>query len=241
MHRIGMLTPSSNTVLEPVSARLVRDMPDVSLHVSRFRVTQIALDQTALGQFDDAPMLDAAELLGHAKVDVITWNGTSASWLGLDSDRRLVQRIQERTGIPATTCVLTLADVLRRHGLNRIGLISPYTMDVQDRIVANLRGEGFETVAERHLGIRDNHAFGLVSADELDRMMEGVAEGKPDAVVVLCTNLAGAPRVADWEAYYGIPVLDSVVVTLYGALEAAGASTEPLAAFGRLLADQDRA
>ncbi len=237
MHRIGMLTPSSNTVLEPVSARLVRDMPDISLHVSRFRVTQIALDAAALGQFDDAPMLDAAELLGHAKVDVITWNGTSASWLGLDTDRRLVQRIQERTGIPATTCVLTLADLLRRHGLSRIGLITPYTSDVQERIVANLRREGFETVTESHLGIRDNHAFGLVSAGELDRMMEAVAAAKPDAVVVLCTNLAGAPRVADWELRFGIPVLDSVLVTLFGALIALGAEPKPLGAFGRLLAD----
>src|SRR6478609_4497996 len=108
MARIGMLTPSSNTVLEPESYALLRDIDGVSLHFSRFKVTEIALDRQALGQFDDAPMLAAAELLGHAKVDCITWNGTSAGWLGLDADRRLVDDIQTLTGIRATTCILSL-------------------------------------------------------------------------------------------------------------------------------------
>ena len=33
-----------------------------------------------------------SELLAHAKVDVIAWNGTSASWLGFDRDERLCGR-----------------------------------------------------------------------------------------------------------------------------------------------------
>ena len=169
MARIGMLTPSSNTVLEPESYALLREIEGVSLHFSRFKVTEIALDRQALGQFDDAPMLDAAELLGHAKVDCITWNGTSAGWLGLDADRALVRRIEERTGIRASTCVLTLFDILRRRGLTRIGLVTPYTEDVQQRIVANFETEGVATVAESHLGIRDNFSFGLVDAETLDR------------------------------------------------------------------------
>ena len=47
-----MLTPSSNTVLEPVTCDMLRDAPQVSAHFSRFAVTQIALSQAALAQFD---------------------------------------------------------------------------------------------------------------------------------------------------------------------------------------------
>jgi maleate isomerase len=238
MTRIGMLTPSSNTVLEPESYALLADgigeRLGVTLHFSRFTVTEIGLDQRALGQFTDAPMLDAAELLAHAKVDCIAWNGTSASWLGFDSDRRLVARIQERTGVRGATCVLTLADVMRRHGMTRIAIVSPYTSDVQDRIVANLAAEGFDTVAERHLGIRDNFAFGLVDARALDDMVAEVATAKPDAIVILCTNLAGARLAPGWEARHGAVVLDSVAVSLYGALRAAGVDPYALAAHGRL-------
>src|ERR1700761_1286914 len=87
--RLGMLTPSSNTTLEPVTTAMVAGLPAVSVHFSRFRVTEIALSADALAQFDDRPILEAAELLAHAKVDVIAWNGTSSGWLGFAADERL--------------------------------------------------------------------------------------------------------------------------------------------------------
>ena len=92
--RLGMLTPSSNTVLEPISSAMLAELPEVSVHFGRFKVTEIALSQEALQQFDDTEILRAADLLAHAKVDVIAWNGTSASWLGFDRDERLCDRIR---------------------------------------------------------------------------------------------------------------------------------------------------
>ena len=86
-----MLTPSSNTVLEPVLQAMLAGLSEVSAHFSRFPVTEIALSDRALGQLSDKSMLQAAELLAHAKVDVICWKGTSSGWLGLDSDRRLLE------------------------------------------------------------------------------------------------------------------------------------------------------
>ena len=68
--RLGMLTPSSNTVLEPLTTAMLRDVPGVSAHFSRSRVTEIALTASALAQFDDGAILQAAELLADARVDV---------------------------------------------------------------------------------------------------------------------------------------------------------------------------
>lgn len=220
--RIGMLTPSSNTVLEPVTAAMLAGIPAVTAHFSRFRVTEIALGQAALGQFDDAPMLAAADLLGHAKVGVITWNGTSASWLGLERDRALAGRIAERTGARTTTCVLSLFDLFARHGIGSIGLVTPYTADVQARIAEVYGREGVRVTAESHLDIADNFAFATVTAETLDRQVAAVAAARPDAIVILCTNVAGGPHVARWEAEHGVAVLDSVAVALQGALAAAG-------------------
>jgi len=108
MTRLGMLTPSSNTALEPVTYAMLSGVEGVSVHASRFRVTEIALSESAKAQFDHSEILRAAELLAHAKVDVIAWNGTSASWLGFDRDERLCERITEATGIRACTTVLAL-------------------------------------------------------------------------------------------------------------------------------------
>ena len=89
-----MLTPSSNTVLEPVSQAMLAGVPEVSVHFARFRVTEISLRDEASAQFQQARLLEAADLLADAKVDVIAWNGTSASWLGFDADRRLCEQIR---------------------------------------------------------------------------------------------------------------------------------------------------
>ena len=57
---LGMLTPSSNTVLEPVTSAILADLPDVTAHFGRFRVTEISLSDKALGQFSIQPILDTA-------------------------------------------------------------------------------------------------------------------------------------------------------------------------------------
>jgi maleate isomerase len=235
--RLGMLTPSSNTVLEPVTGAMLAELPEVSAHFARFAVTEIALTPGALGQFDDSAILRAAELLAHAKVDVIGWSGTSASWLGFDADERLTRRITEATGIPACTSVLAVNELFARDGVRRFGLVSPYLDDVQARIVVNYANRGFECVAERHLGIRDNFSFAGVSEDTLRTLVHEVAaQGSepPQAIVVMCTNLRAAPLAAELEAETGIALVDSVAAVTWKALCLAGVDPSRVSGWGRL-------
>lgn len=219
--RLGFLTPSSNTVMEPLLAELLRDTPHTA-HFSRFRVLSIGLDAGSRGQFDTAPILAAAELLADAKVHSICWGGTSGSWLGLDTDEALCAAIRARTGVPASTATLALRDALRERGARRVALVTPYLADVQRAIAANLSREGFETVAERHLEDPGNWSFATHGAAKVDAMVEEVvAESRPDAVVIHCTNFRGLPGAPALEARLGVPVLDSVAMTLKGGLTAA--------------------
>jgi maleate isomerase len=86
---IGMLTPSSNTILEPVTASILAGIPHASAHFGRFRVTEIALSDRALAQFATEELLRAASLLADAHCEVIAWNGTSSGWLGFEADHAL--------------------------------------------------------------------------------------------------------------------------------------------------------
>ena len=232
---IGMLTPSSNTVLEPFTAHMLEPLfPAVSAHFGRFRVKQIALDDAANSQFSLPPILEAAELLADAHCDVIAWNGTSASWLGFESDERLCAAIRERTGIPATSAVLSLNRLLASLSVKRLGLVTPYTNDVQQRIIENYRRAGIETVAEAHLGISDNYSFSEVSSEEIEQMCIEVAESRPDAIAIVCTNMRGPLIAARLEKQLGIPILDSVAFTLWGCLDSLDIPTHSLAAFGSI-------
>ncbi|WP_456617734.1 MULTISPECIES: maleate cis-trans isomerase family protein [unclassified Bradyrhizobium] len=232
--RLGMITPSSNSVLEPVTSAMLAGVDGVTAHFSRFRVTEIALDAAALNQFDASVMLPAADLMADAKVDAIAWNGTSASWLGVDRDRSLCAAITERTGAPATTSTLACIDAARALGAKRVGLVSPYTDDVQRRIGDVWAEEGIALHAERHLGLRDNFSFGEVAPAIIAGMIRAVAAEGSDAIVILCTNLDGAALAASLERELNIAVLDSVAVTLWRTLSLAGGDIAALAEWGRI-------
>ena len=229
---LGMLTPSSNTILEPVTTAMLAGLPEVSAHFSRFKVTEIALSGPALAQFDDSEILRAAELLAHAKVDVIAWNGTSSGWLGFERDVRLCERITRATGIPACTAMLALNEILRATGARAVGFVTPYLDDVQARINANYEKSGWTVVAERHLRMQDNFSFSTVTADQMRAMTRDVAAARPDAIAIVCTNMSGAPLAAELEAEVGIPIYDTVSTTVWKCLKIAGVDTKRVKGWG---------
>jgi maleate isomerase len=231
---LGMLTPSSNTVLEPVTTAMLAGLPEVTAHFSRFKVTEIALTPSALAQFDESEIMRAAELLVHAKVSVIAWNGTSSGWLGFERDARLCERIARATGIPACTAMLALNDVLERTGARRIAFVTPYRDDVQARIDANYTAAGYSVAAERHLGLQDNFSFAEIPQDRIREMVGEVAAAKPDAIAVVCTNMRGAPLADELEARYGIPIYDTVATTVWQSLKIAGVDPARIKGWGRI-------
>lgn len=231
---LGVLTPSSNTVLEPLTAAMLAGLDDVTAHFGRFRVREIALHTAALGQFDREPVLAAADLLADLHPGAIVWSGTSAGWLGFASDEALEDAITARTGVAAGTAVLALNEIFRATGVRRFGLVTPYTDDVQARIVENYAGAGFTCAAERHLGISENFAFSEVDEALITRMVHDVAEARPDAITIFCTNLRGAALVERLEWETGIPIYDTVATAVWKGLRLAGADPSRIDGWGRL-------
>lgn len=232
--RLGMLTPSSNTVLEPLTAAMLADLPDASAHFARFRVLKISMEADALGQFKNEPMLAAAELLADAKVQSICWNGTSSGWLGFDTDRALIAEIETRTGVKACSSILAMNELLERLGARRVGFVTPYLPEIQSRILANYRAEGFEIAGERHLGDPGNFSFATYTETEILDLCRVVAKDKPDAITIYCTNFRGARLAPIIEAETGIPVLDSVSTALWKSMRVAGDDPSRIKGWGRL-------
>ena len=68
---LGMLTPSSNTVLEPTTTAMLDSFDGITAHFSRFKVTEITLSDHGLAQFDHDKFLAAADLLADAKCHAV--------------------------------------------------------------------------------------------------------------------------------------------------------------------------
>jgi len=234
---LGVLTPSSNTVLEPLTSAILADLPDVTAHFGRFRVREISLRAEALDQFDAEPILAAADLLADAKVGSIIWSGTSSGWKGFDDDVALCIGIESRTGIAAGTSVLALNEAFEITGVKRFGLVTPYLDEIQQAIIENYRLAGFECVAERHLRDRGNFSFSTYSEALVADMVREVATAAPEAIAVFCTNFRGA-RIADvLEREVGIPIYDTVSTGVWKGMRLAGADPSRVQRWGRLFRD----
>ncbi|MFK8082680.1 MAG: hypothetical protein AB8B97_20570 [Granulosicoccus sp.] len=250
--RVGMLTPSSNTVLEPSTSRLLHVYDgEVSMHVSRLPVVEISLNQQSKQQFSLEPFLQAAERLAEAQVHLIVWNGTSASWLGIERDRELSKAIETRFGIQATTTLLAYEQALLALNAQRLILITPYLHDIQIRIIEQLTQTGYVVAAERHLNDAGNFSFSnyppelihSMIVDAIDETVRNDSLGLPlqpasnrtvDAVLILCTNFNGASVAQDIEKKYNIPVIDSVAVTAWYSLHCVGINSDKVAGWGQV-------
>lgn len=232
--RLGMLTPSSNTVLEPLTFDMLANQSNISVHFSRFRVLKISLESDSLGQFSYDPMLEAADLLADAQVQSICWNGTSSGWLGFEKDRTLIAEIEARTGIKACSSILAMNELLTKFNAKKIGFVTPYLNEIQQKILNNYRSEGYEIAGEKHLGDPGNFSFATYSEAEILELCRAVANERPDAILIFCTNFRGARLAPIIEKETGITVLDSVATALWKSIQVAGEEPKKIRGWGRL-------
>ncbi len=229
--RIGMLVPSSNTAAEPLTMEMLRDVPRVSLHVARFRVTRLDTSDEALAQFQAAPLLEAASMLADAHMHAICLNATASCYTGMAGDRELLPLLPQ----PAETAMLALLEALRLKGARRIGLVSPFLHDVQAATIRVLAEEGLEVVAEHHFNDPGNYTFARFTEAEIEAAILDVGRTPGlDAIAVISTNLRGSRPAARAEARLGIPVFDTIATALWGAMRKAGAVPAQVRGWGSL-------
>lgn len=233
--RIGHITPSSNTALEPLTAMMTAPLAEViANHFTRITVTAISLDQRMTSQFDLATMLAAANLLNDGAMDAILWNGTSACWNGIEADIAMCAAITAETGVPASTATLAQLDLFARYGIERFGLAVPYLTDVTERAIATYRSAGYEAVSHANLGLTINRSFAAVPLDRIRQLIRDADSPDAQCIAVICTNFPAALVVEEMEQELGKPIFDSVAVTFWKALDLVGVHT-PIAGWGTVL------
>lgn len=231
---LATITPSGNRVVERVTIAMLQGIEGASAHFTRIPVHG---DTGGAAGYDWDRMLDAATLLSHARPDAILWNGSKGGALGFEIDLELVARIEAATSISTTTSALALLDVLARFEARRIALVTPYDAAYQTRCIAGFAAKGIATVSERHSGLLDNYAYGLVPEVEIAAMARAAcAETRPEAIVFFCTNFDGASLVPALEAELDLPVLDSTAIGILGAARRAGFASNAFARWGRAFA-----
>ncbi len=223
LKKLGHITPSSNTAVEVVTALMNVGLADrCSHHFTRLPVTAVKLDVATEKQFALDSMVNAAMVLADAPLDAIVWNGTAASWLGIDRDEELCRRITERTGLPSSTSTLAFLEAFRLLGASRIGLAVPYVRELTVRIGEVYERQGIEVVSQAHLGQSANHDIGNNSLDAIRQVLRDADSPEAECIAVVCTNFPATLVLDEMERELGKPIIDSIAVTFWKACLMAG-------------------
>ncbi len=205
--RVGLLIPSSNTVMEidfqhglPAGARL---------HTGRMFLEETTPEQEAV-------MLDeyagpAAAAVATARPDVIVFGCTSAGALrGNEYDEEFCRNLEAETGVEIVSVIAAVGEAIRRRSVKRVGVVTPYVKALNDKIAASLDDGGLDVVVIDGMGIKENFAIAQVTPDEIISFAREVLEGHDiDLAFVSCTNLRGVDARAGLEEALGVPVVTS--------------------------------
>lgn len=215
-------------MVERITLGIARALPQVSTHFSRTPVS---------GSTDPSPdayavdgLLAAAKLLAHAAPHVLVWNGSKGAGIGFHHDRALAAQLQSETGITTTTSMLGMQALFKARGIQRIGVVTPYSDLAQHKTLTCLAREGLDCVAHAYSGLSDNLSYAGVPIQDIAAMVRSVAAAKPQAIVCLCTNFPAAVLAAPLETELGIPVYDSTALGVWHGLQLCGADARPATA-----------
>jgi maleate isomerase len=219
--RIGLMIPSSNTMME---ADFTRELPvGWTLHTARMYLE----DTTAAGEnrMLDEFTLPAARDLGTARPHVVVFGCTSAGALrGSDYDRELCERISELTGAPTISTIQSVRTAIERAAARRVGVVTPYVDELNDRIRASIEADGVEVVRIAGLGMTENYEIARVPHERIVSFAAETLDGLDiDLVFASCTNFGAMEAIPELAERLRRPVVTSNQAVLDAAVERATA------------------
>lgn len=228
--KLGLLIPSSNITLEYEMPMMAPS--GVSLHFERIPQTEDTEEQLS-AMIDYVP--EKAELLSHAKVDVIAFGCTSGSFIkGMGYDKQVIEAIQDNTGIPATTTSTAVIEALKASGIRKISVGAPYITSVIVKLTEFLEKNGFEVVKIEGLNMISGE--GDLPLDATYELIRKIDHPDSEGIFISCTDFKTIQLLEVIENDFGKKMISSNQATMWKLLRLSGMKTR-LEGFGSLLRD----
>jgi maleate isomerase len=223
MARVGLVVPSSNTVMEVDFYR--RLPPDTTLHTARMYLVETTPEGEEAMLDDHLPA--AIRDLASARPDVVVFGCTSAGALrGNAYEAELIERIASETGAEAISVAASVREAIRRRGARHVGVVTPYVESLNEKIRESLEADGIEVAAIHGLGIDENVEIAAVEPSAIAAMAaERFGDGGIDLLFASCTNFRALDALEEIERTLGVPAMTSNLAALEAVLGRIGAGS----------------
>ena len=210
--RIGLIVPSSNTVMEPDFHRHSRQ----SGLVSTTRIFLENVTREAEIEMLEKELPRAVRLIRTTAPDVVVFGCTSAGALAtLSHDDGIARMIEQETGARAVTVLRAVLTQLRLVRPQRVAVFTPYIPDLTAGVARCISEDGHTVVKAAGMGITKNLDIGRVTPEEIIRFVESQMAGlDADCLFLSCTNWRAIEAIGPLKEKLGLPVISSNQATI---------------------------
>ena len=205
--RVGLIVPSSNTVMEGDFHRHLGQ--DCIISTTRIFLEDVTREAETRMLEED--LTNAVELLRTTEPEVVVFGCTSAGALGtLAHDDGIGATIGKGVNAQTVTVLRAAITQLRNVGARKLAVFTPYIEDLTNGVVSSLVEAGFTTLKAAGMGIRANLEIARVAPEQILSFVESKIEGcAPDCVFLSCTNWRAIEAIEPLQRRLGIPVVSS--------------------------------
>jgi maleate isomerase len=211
--RVGLLIPSSNSVMEVDFYRSLSH--DTTVHTGRMYMvdTTVEGEERMLNEFT----MPAAEAVATALPHVVVFGCTSAGALhGKEYDADLCERIGDMTGAVSVSVIEAVNESLRETRASSVAVVTPYIDELNERIKASIEAEGIEVATMHGMGISNNFDIASVTPEQIyDFVQTNVGPNvSADALFLSCTNFNAMSTLSMLKTGYEVPIVTSNLAAL---------------------------
>jgi arylmalonate decarboxylase len=232
--KIGVITPTVNTITEPEFNRVVPD--GVTVHFTRMPIHRHPEEDGFKSLFDDLDQRLGE--LATCGVDVVAYNCTVGS-MSCPADV-LLGRIREKTGATAVATAGAVLAAFKALDVGRVALATPYDDATNAHEIEYLARHGIEVVASAGYrfgeAVAPGNKYASVSPSDIYKHALSVDRPEAEALFVSCANFGSAATIEALEDAAGKPVVTSNMACAWAALRAGGID-DPILGYGRLLGE----
>jgi maleate isomerase len=204
---IGLIVPSSNTVMEPDFHREFSGSAVVS--TTRIFLEEVTHEAEIRMNTEELPA--AIRLIKTAAPRVVIFGCTSAGSLGgIAHDAAIAQSIAAGTGARALTVIGSVLSQLKAAQPRRVAVFTPYRDEITRSVADCLLEAGFSLARVAGMGLVENREIGKVVPEEIIRFVQDQCRDlDADCVFLSCTNWRAMEAMGRLEELLGCGVFTS--------------------------------